>query len=305
MSTSTAVVNGAMIYILVFTALLFFLIIFLTVYFLVRYRRSRNPVPEEIRGSNLLEAAWVIIPTILVMTFFLYGLTGFNFLRNVPADSLKIKVIARQWSWLFEYSNGKKSPELIIPISINIECDLHTEDVIHGFYIPAFRIQQDIIPGIPTRVWFKALETGSYDIFCSQYCGLKHAAMTSRIIVVLPDQFDAWLTGKNIQPGGPNFQLSMPEGQRLLSERGCMSCHSLEGNKMAGPSFKGLYGSSIEVITGGVKRKALADKNYIRDSIITPGKDVVAGFPNIMPSGKDILSGREIDEIVKTIEKLK
>jgi cytochrome c oxidase subunit II len=304
-STSTVVVNGALIYILAFTALLFFLIIFFMIYFLVRYRKSRNPVPENIKGNNLLEALWVIVPTLLAMTFFIYGLTGFNFLRTVPAGSLKIKVHARQWSWLFEYSNGKKSPELIVPIGRNIECDLDTADVIHGFYVPAFRVQQDIIPLIPTRVWFNAIETGSYDIFCSQYCGLKHSAMTAKLIAVIPEQFDSWLAGKNINIAVSSLPASMPAGQRLILERGCASCHSLDGSRLAGPTFKSLYGSTVDVVSEGVQKRVTADTNYIRESILSPGKDVVAGYPNIMPSGKDILSDKEINEIINTIQKMK
>jgi cytochrome c oxidase subunit 2 len=305
MSTSADVVNDALIYILAFTALLFFLIIFLMTYFLVRFRKSRNPSPEEIKGSNLLEALWVIVPTLLVMTFFIYGLSGFNFLRRVPAGSLKIKVHARQWSWLFEYPNSRKSPDLIAPMGRNIECELYTADVIHGFYIPAFRIQQDIIPMIPGRVWFNAVEPGSYDILCSQYCGLNHSAMMAKLIVVAPDRFDAWLAGKITNISASSLPDSMPAGQRLILERGCASCHSMEGGRMAGPTFKGLFGSTVDVTTDGLLRKIPADRNYIRDSITSPGKDVVEGFPNIMPSGKDILSDHEIDEIVKTIEKLK
>jgi cytochrome c oxidase subunit II len=305
MSTSTAVVNGALIYILAFTALLFFLIIFFMIYFLVRFRKSRNPVPEEIRGSNLLEALWVILPTLLVMTFFIYGLTGFNFLKNIPSGSLSIKVYARQWSWLFEYPNGKKSPTLIVPMGRNIQCDLYTADVIHGFYIPAFRIQQDIVPMIPARVWFNAIEPGSYDILCSQYCGLKHSAMMAKLIVVIPDQFDAWLAGKKVNINTSSLPASMPAGQRLIFERGCASCHSMDGVRMAGPTFKGLSGSIVDVVSDGVQKRVVADSNYIRESILSPGKNVTAGFPNIMPSGRDILTDPEIDEIIGTIQKLK
>jgi cytochrome c oxidase subunit II len=304
MSTSTVVVNGALIYTLAISVLLLFLNTFFMLYFLVRYRRSRNPVPSEIPGSTLLEITWVIVPTLIVTSIFFYGLTGFEFLRAVPADSIKIKVHARQWSWLFEYADGKKSPDLIVPFGKNVRCELYSADVIHGFYIPAFRIQQDVVPGLKTVVWFNATTLGTYYILCSQYCGRKHSAMMANLIVVPPDQFDAWQHGKNINFSGSHWA-DMPAGERLLFERGCMSCHSLTGSPMIGPTFKGLLGSPVKVMTAGAMRTVTADEAYIRESIIHPGADVVDGFPNTMPPSKDVLSDEEITQIITYLKAVK
>ncbi len=305
MSTSTSVVNGALIYILAFSVLFLFLIVFFMIYFAIRYRKSRNPVPVEVRSSNILEAIWVIVPTLLALTMFLYGLTGFRFLRSTPADSILVKVHARQWSWLFEYNNGKKSPDLVVPLGKDVRCDLTSDDVIHGFYVPAFRIQQDVVPGIKTQAWFNAVTTGSYDILCSQYCGLRHSDMRALLIVVPPDQFDSWLKGGNISLPGKVQTASMPDEQKLLIERGCMSCHSIDGSRMSGPTFLNLYGSKVRVRTAGKERTITADSNYIKESIINPGADIVDGYPNIMPPGKDILSDKEINEIIEYLKKLK
>jgi cytochrome c oxidase subunit 2 len=304
MATSTGVVDGALIYILAMSALLLFLIVFFMLFFLVRYRASRNPVPSELPESKLLETIWIIVPTLLVTTMFMYGLTGFRFLRNAPADSLSVKVYARQWTWLFEYPNGKKSPDMIVPLGKNIRCELISADVIHGFYVPAFRIQEDAVPGIKTFVWFNAGSLGSYYILCSQYCGRKHSAMIAKCIVVPPKLFDDWLQGKNISFSGNQYS-NMPAGQRLLFERGCVSCHSLEGNKMAGPSLNGAYGTQVQVMTSGTIHSITADSAYIRQSILTPGADVVLGFPNTMPSGRDILSDAEIDQVIAYLKGLK
>ena len=305
MSTSTSVVNGVLIYILAFSALFFFLIVFFMIYFVIRYRKSRNPVPVEVRSSGILEVIWVLVPTLFALTMFLYGLTGFQFLRNAPADSILVKVHARQWSWLFEYGNGKKSPDLVAPLGKDVRCELTSDDVIHGFYVPAFRIQQDVVPGIKTQAWFNATTTGSYDILCSQYCGLKHSNMRALLIVVPPDQFNRWLKGENIQFPGKVQSANMPRGQMLLLERGCLSCHSLDGGIMTGPTFKGLIGSKVRVKTAGKKRIITADENYIKDSIINPGSDIVDGFPNIMSSGRNILSDEEIEEIIEYMKGLK
>jgi cytochrome c oxidase subunit II len=305
MSTSTGIVDSAIIYICAISALLFGLILFLMAYFTVRYRASRNPVPQEIRGSPLLEIIWVAVPTLIVTTMFLYGLTGFRFLTTVPPDSIRIKVHARQWTWLFEYPNGKKSADMVVPLGRDVACELISADVIHGFYVPAYRIQMDIVPGLVTRVWFKATEPGSAYILCSQYCGLKHSAMMAKIYAVPSEQYEAWLQGKTIRLDETGGTANMPPGQRLLGERGCLSCHSLYGVAMVGPTFKGLYGSTVSVATGREQRTIAADSAYIRESIIHPNADVVEGYPGTMPSGRDILSDQEIGEIISYLKNVK
>jgi cytochrome c oxidase subunit II len=306
MSTSTVVVNGSLIYILAFAALLFFLIVFFMIYFLIRYRHARNPVPSEFTGkTGFLEAGFITASLILVLTMFVYGLTGFNFLRNTPSNSLVVKVNARQWSWLFEYQNQKKSPVLVVPLGKNIKCDLSSADVIHGFYIPAFHIQQDTMPGLATQAWFRATTTGSYDIFCSQYCGLRHSEMTTKLIVVTQNQFDEWVSGETIAFPGESASRERSEGEKLLSNRGCLSCHSLGGEKMVGPTFKGLFGSKVRVITNGKTREVVADENYVRASITNPGADIADGYANIMPSGRDILTDDEINDIIDYLRTLR
>jgi cytochrome c oxidase subunit 2 len=294
-----------MIYILAFMALLFYLIVFFMVYFTVRFRKSRNPVPAELPDSRLIETIWVIVPTLLVIPMFIYGLTGFLFLRAVPADSIPVKVHARQWSWLFEYANGKKSPDLVVPLGKDVSCDLISEDVIHGFYVPAFRIQQDAVPGIKCKVWFNATELGSNYILCSQYCGRKHSLMIAKLYVVPPDQFDAWLSGKNVKLSFESAWANMPKGESLLYERGCMSCHSLTGNPMVGPTFKGLFGSSVRVTTAGQPRTVVADSAFVVESILDPGADVAEGFPNTMPPGRSALSDEEIGVVINYLKTVK
>jgi cytochrome c oxidase subunit II len=305
MATSTSVVNGALYYIVALSFLLFFLIVFFMVYFLIRYRSSRNPVPTEIPGNWKIEMIWVIVPTLIVMTMFVYGLTGFRFLRATPGDSIPITVHARQWSWLFEYQNGKKSADLIVPVGKDIRCDLVSADVIHGFYVPAFRIQMDTLPGIKTQVWFKATETGSYDILCSQYCGLKHSAMLAKLVVVQPEKFEAWMRGEKIAFPEKSDTDDMVPGERLLFDRGCVSCHSLDGSAMVGPTYKSLFGSRVRVRTNGVLHEVIADEKYLGDSIINPGKDVVDGYSNTMPSGRDLLSDKEISDLIQYLKTLK
>ncbi|MBI4979616.1 MAG: cytochrome c oxidase subunit II [Spirochaetes bacterium] len=305
MAASVPVVDGAMIYIIAICALLFFLIVFFLIYFTVRFRRSRNPEPSEIRGSVLLELSWIIVPTLIALTMFVYGLTGFKFLRMAPKGSMTVKVHARQWSWVFEYDDGRKSPDLIVPLGRNVRCELIAEDVIHGFYIPAYRIQQDAVPGIRTEVWFNASSPGSAYILCSQYCGKQHSAMMAKLIAVPASQFDAWRAGSNVRFTGTDAASRMPRGQSLLFERGCISCHSVDGAVMVGPTLKGVFGATVTVKSGGVRKTVTADETYIRRSIVEPGSDIVEGFPNTMPPGMDVLSDAEINDIISYLKTLR
>ena len=305
MATSTYVVNGAFIYILAFTGLLFFLIIFLLVYFAVRYRASRNPHPADISGNAVLEVLWIVVPTLLVMTMFFYGLTGFNFLRHPPPDSLHVKVLSRQWAWQFQYDNGTISPSLIAPVDRNVRCELTSQDVIHGFFVPAFRVKQDAVPGMTTQTWFNATETGTYDILCTQYCGTGHSAMLAKLVVVPQDQFDAWYAGKSVAIAGVPSPGAVPPsvGATLIQDLGCIGCHSTDGSKGVGPTFKGLYDSTVVVITNGKQRNVEAEEEYLRKSITDPGADVAVGFPNVMP--KLPITDQQIDQIIQYLHSLK
>jgi len=291
---------------LALSLLLFFLILFFMVLFLVRYHHSKNPVATEINGGTaILEAGWIIAATFLALTMFVYGLTGFDFLRRTPGDSIPVKVFARQWSWLFQYENGKRSPDLVVPVGKNIKAELSSADVIHGFYVPAFHIQQDTLPGLKTQVWFNPQTIGTYDILCTQYCGLRHSDMLAKLVVVPVQDFDAWLRGETISFPDRTQPVFLAEGQKLLVERGCISCHSLEGAALSGPTLKGLFGSNVQVRTDGKLRTIIADEGYIRDSIVDPKKDIADGYPDIMPSGRDVLSDDDLEEIVEYLKTLK
>jgi cytochrome c oxidase subunit II len=200
--TTTAAVDSTFIIIIAFGFLLFALIIFFTIYFAVRYRRSRNPAPSNIGGHLGLELAFIAASVVLALGMFFYGLTGFKFLKMVPADSLAVHVTARQWSWLFTYDNGRKSTDLVVPQGRNIALTMETVDVIHGFFAPSFQIKQDIVPGMKTYTWFKAVNPGTYDVLCSQYCGQEHSKMLATIYVVAPDVFKKWYNDEDVDISG-------------------------------------------------------------------------------------------------------
>jgi cytochrome c oxidase subunit II len=296
---SGEVVNQVFFYILVITVFLLGLITFLMVYFVIRYHQKRNPQPTDVKENIWLEIIWMVVPTLLVLTMFYYGLTGFNFLKKAPEDAMKVRVIARQWSWLFEYENGLKSAELKVPVGKPIKLMLTSQDVIHSFYAPAFRIKQDVVPGMVNSLWFQPTAVGTFDVFCSQYCGLQHAKMLTKIVVLSEEEFKKWYqTGKEMEA-------KVPPGAQLFQEKGCKVCHSIDGAPGLGPTVKGLFGKTVTVLTNGKERTIAADEIYMRKSLFEPNADIVKGFPPIMPSQKGLLADQELDALISYLKELK
>jgi len=299
---SGRIVENVFLYIAAIAVFLLILITFLMVYFVIRYRRNRNPKPEDIEGNLWLEITWTIVPTILVMTMFYYGYTGFSTLKKIPEGAMKVRVIARQWSWLFEYENGIKANELKVPAGKPINLLLTSQDVIHSFYMPAFKIKQDAVPGMVNHLWFKPTEVGTYDVLCAEYCGLQHSYMLTKVAVVPEEEFNQWY-----QKGTEEMAIAKkkPRGSQLFQEKGCRACHSIDGTPLVGPTVKGLFGKTVTVITDGKERQVVADETYLRRSLLEPNADVVKGFPPIMPSQKGLITDEELEEIIRYMKELK
>lgn len=271
------------------------------IFFVVRYHRSRAPEPtSQVEGSLFLEIVWTVLPTLLVLLMFYYGWAGYLTLRSVPPGALPVTATARMWSWSFRYQNGKTSPKLMVPVGKPVVVALESLDVIHGFYVPAFRVKRDVVPGMKNRVWFVAPKAGSYDIFCSQYCGTGHSAMITTIEAVPQERFDAWEKAENEQ--GEKGQKI--DGAKLAKEKGCLGCHSLDGSPGVGPSFKGIYGKPQRVIKDNKLVTVTVDDAFLRESIVAPTATVVEGFQPIMPVFGD-LTKDEVTALVEYIEKVK
>ena len=269
------------------------------IYFVIRYRRKKNPKASQIEGNNTLEIIWTVIPTILVLIMFYYGWIGYKPMRRVPADAIPVKAYGQMWSWSFEYSNGKKSAELVVPLNKPVKLDLISKDVNHSLYIPAFRIKEDVIPGRNNYMWFKALQEGEYDIFCSEYCGERHSYMLSKVRVIPEAEYLAWLEKSDIPA-------DEPPGLTLMKQNACITCHSLDGSKIVGPSFKGIYGEKVTVTTDSGEKEVTVDDEYIRRSIYEPGAEIVKGFnKGLMISYKDKLKDEDIKSITDYIKTLK
>jgi len=263
------------------------------VFFVIRYHRSRAPQPTSQAEGNLwLEIIWTALPTVLVLAMFYYGWSGYLALRNVPKDALPVTVTARMWSWNFTYANGKTSPKLYVPVGKPIRVELVSQDVLHGFYLPAFRVKRDVVPGMKNYAWFVATRPGSYDLFCSQYCGVGHSKMITTVEAIPPAEFAVWLN-QNTNGG--------QVGKALFEKFGCLACHSLDGTRGVGPTLKGLFGSRVTVLADGVTQPVTADDAYLRESIRAPAAKVVEGFQPIMPT----FSEMQDDQVAALVEFIK
>jgi len=283
---------------------IFLLITGLMVYFIFRYHHSKVK-PTEIRNikNHLgLEITWTVIPTILFFIIFYYGYSAFRQIRTMPKDAFSVDVLGKRWSWTFTYPNGKRTDELYVPQGENIRLRLHVpdNDVLHSFYVPAFRVKEDLVPGQVNHLWFNATVPGRYDIQCAEYCGTRHSYMLSKVEVMKKSAFDAWYTSDKLNPHAKG----MPdEGETLYKTLGCASCHSLDGSTIVGPSFKGIYGKKITVLTGGRPRTLVVDDTYIRDSVRSPAKDVVENFPKgVMPNLSDQIDEKQMNAIITFIK---
>jgi cytochrome c oxidase subunit 2 len=302
-SNFVAGVDRAFIFIL---AVSFFFLIGLTavmIYFIFKYNRKRHPKAVQIKGSNWLEFIWTIIPTILVLIMFYYGWAGWKPMKTAPDDSFEITVVGRMWNFTFEYDNGRRTDTLFVPKDQPVKLNLRSMDVIHSVYIPAFRVKEDVVPGSEKFMWFTPTNEGIYELFCTEYCGLQHSYMYNWVKVMPQEDFNKWYTDTTQQVASAEVTSPAAAGKRIMTNIGCFACHSTDGSKIIGPSFKGIYGHEVTVKTDGSERTVTVDDEYIKRSIYEPGADVVDGFnQGLMQSYRGQLSD---DDIAKITEYLK
>lgn len=266
----------------------------LMIYILIHFSRKKNKNPKQFSHNTKLEVIWTIVPLILVLMMFYYGWVGFAPMRQVPADAMKITVIGKMWTWDFDYGNGKISKELVVPYNKNVKLDLVSVDVNHSLFIPAFRVKEDVIPGYNNYLWFKPIMKGTFDIYCSEYCGLAHSAMLAKAVVIDSLEFDKWLADLKVTGKLPDHP-----GLVVMQANTCLTCHTLDGTKVIGPSFKGLYGGKRTVVTETGEKEVEANEEYIVRSINDPNVEVVKGYNRgLMQSYKDKISAEDMGKIL-------
>jgi len=255
-------------------------------------------VPRPISGSMVLELTWTIVPLLIAMTIFVWGASTYFKAYRVPHQAMEVYVVAKQWMWKFQHQTGQREiNELHVPVGARVKLTMTTEDVIHSLYVPAFRIKQDVVPGRYTQLWFEATKTGSYYLFCAEYCGTNHSGMGGHVIVMEPTAYEQWLAG------GAGAESAASQGQKLFQERGCASCHQTEpgGQQGRGPTLYGLFGKQQAVTGDGT---VTVDEAYIRESVLDPQAKVSLGFQPIMPTFRGQLNEEQILQLIAYVRSL-
>ncbi len=273
------------------------LILFL---FIKKYRRTpENPVAiQQITHNDALEITWTVIPFIIVVFIFYFGYKDYLELVVPPENAQEIKVTGKKWMWQFYYPKENKTllNEVVVPVSQPIKFTMTSDDVIHSFFVPNFRIKKDVVPNRYTRLWFKAEKVGTYQVFCTEFCGDGHSNMLAVIRVLSQEDYEKWLTESDTASSDmPLDQL----GKVLYEKKACNACHSIDGSSLTGPSFKGSFGKPRGLASGA---SVVMDENYIRESIMNPTAKVVKGYPPVMPAFAGLLSTHEVDALIEFIK---
>lgn len=289
-STIAAKVDALYFFLVAMSGFFVVLIFTLVIYFAVKYRRrSENELPPRIHADLRLEIAWTVIPLVLVMISFTWGANLYITMNQPPPNALEIRAVGKQWMWKFQHPAGNREINALhVPVGSPVKIVLASEDVIHSFFIPAFRVKMDVVPGRYTAAWFQATREGEYHLFCAEYCGTQHSGMIGRLVAMKPADYEAWLSAQ--EPGEP----AAVTGRKLFEQLGCDRCHKPAAGTL-GPSLRGLLGRRIELESGG---SLVADEAYIRESILNPKAKVVAGYKPSMPTFQGLISEEGLHQIM-------
>jgi len=268
----------------------------IVVFFFKFHRKSKNEIGVPIHGDLRLETTWIVIPALLALAMFSWGAVVYVDYRHAPQDTLDIYVIGKQWMWKIQQPNGRREiNELHVPTGRNIKLVLASEDVIHDFFVPAFRVKMDVVPGHYNTMWFRPTKPGRYHFFCSQYCGTNHAVMGGWVTVMDPSDYAAWLSGSTGEDVNP-----VVAGEKLFVEKVCATCHLGNGTGRA-PSLNGVYDGTVRLADGST---VTADDAYIRESILNPPAKIVAGYQPLMPTFQGQLTEEQILSLTAYIKSL-
>ena len=296
-STVAGQVDALFLFLVAFSVFFSALIFLLILVFAIKYRRrSEAERPKAIHGSLLLEAVWSIVPLGIALVFFVWGAYLYFVISRPPAAAMEVYVVGKQWMWKLQHPTGQREiNELHVPVHRPVKLTMTSEDVIHSFYVPAFRIKADVVPGKYTSAWFEATKTGEYHLFCSEYCGTNHAVMGGRIVVMEPAEYERWLAGSVGEESLP------AAGEKLFGRLGCSTCHRSDGSGR-GPFLVGKFGKTEKLTSGETVR---VDESYLRESILNPQAKIVAGYPPIMPTFKGLVTEDQLVQLVAYLKSLK
>ncbi|MCM0606774.1 MAG: cytochrome c oxidase subunit II [Xanthomonadaceae bacterium] len=304
------------------SAFFFAIVIIGMVVFAIKYRDRAGWKAKYIHGNTALEIFWTAIPTVLVLIVFAWGWILYKDIRTPPSDAMEIKVIGKQWLWQFQYEDGRTLVnEVYVPVGKPVKLIMTSDDVLHGFFIPNFRIKRDVVPGMHGYIWFEATKEGRHQVYCTAYCGTAHSGMLASLYALNEKDWSDFQRGKkiNVEPahiplafGGvaPNDSGAAPssggslaeQGKKLSQTKGCVACHTEDGTTRIGPSYKGLWGSKVELADGST---VIFNEDYVTESIYEPNKKVVKGFVPSMPTFKGQVSAEEINALIAYFKSIK
>lgn len=294
-STMSDRVDALYLFLIGVTSAVTVMVLILVLVFIFKYRHTKHPVAEQVAGSLPLEITWSVVPFVIFMVFFAWGARIYVAEATPPKDSLQIYVIAKQWMWKLQHENGRREINTLhVPLGRDVRLTMISQDVIHSFWVPEFRVKADVLPGRYTTIWFRADHTGTFHINCAEYCGTLHSGMVGKVIVLTPDQYNQWLT-----TGGEMGSFA-ETGQKLFQSLGCTNCHRFD-TQGRGPNLVGVYGKPVLLSDG---TSVIADDAYIRESILNPGAKIVAGFRPIMPSFQGVLTEDQLLSVIAYIKSL-
>jgi cytochrome c oxidase subunit II len=294
-STGAGNVDALYIFLVLLAGFMCVAIFTMILVFAIRYRRRHGVEAEQIEGSTALEITWSVIPLGIFMVIFLWGAIIYFQERTPPKGATEVYVVAKQWMWKLQHQEGQREiNELHVPVGRDVKLIMTSQDVIHSFYVPAFRIKQDVLPGRYTTAWFRATKPGVYHLFCAEYCGTMHSGMIGQIVVMEPAQYEAWLAG------GTTFGSLAASGQSMFEQLGCPTCHRSD-TQGRGPNLVGVFGKPVQLEDG---RTVIADENYIRESILSPSAKIVSGFKPIMPVFQGLVTEEQLNALVEYVKSL-
>jgi cytochrome c oxidase subunit 2 len=289
-------VDGLYIFLILVTAFFSVLIGTLVVFFAIKYRRrSPDEIAADVHESGALEIIWTVIPFGLTLIMFFWGASVFFRITRPPTNAIDVYVTGKQWMWKLQHADGhREMNELHVPIGQPVRLTMASEDVIHSFYVPAFRFKRDVVPGRFSVAWFQATKPGKYHLFCAEYCGTRHSNMIGWIYAMTPADYQAWLAG-----GNPGESLAAAGAKRFV-ENACNTCHGDQPGAR-GPSLNGLFGRAVHLSNG---QTIVADEAYLRESIVNPQSKLVAGYPPIMPTFQGLIGEEGLLQLIAYIKSL-
>ena len=295
-STHAASVDALYLFFVAVTAFFSVLIALLVVVFAIRFRRRRpDEVGAPIHGSLILELTWTFIPLVIAMVMFVWGASLYFQITTPPSNAMEIYVVGKRWMWKAQHVSGQREiNELHVPVGQPVKLIIGSEDVLHAYWVPAFRMKMDAVPGRTTTMWFEAAKAGEYQLFCAEYCGMSHSRMIGKVTAMEPGAFQTWLAGGKATGSMSDL------GAKVFTDLGCATCH-LDGGQGRGPSLKGVFGSQVTLASG---EKVTADEAYIRESILTPTAKMVAGFQPLMPTFQGVVSEEQIAQLTAYVKTL-